>query len=259
MRSFTSIATEVAEDVLSFENPTSAVKRLLRQFTKFIEMTGGTTEELKNEKGQMLFDDNDVPLLKFILTQLAQEKGFAFDFLQKKVDLASIEDTHNLIQQMLDSMATDGLSDDEAQAIVNWLDRAFQFSFRLEIENCHRMVDSIAANMLQYPYTHSMIYVNQFHQLLQREFARITVEAIMNIGELAEFLQMAKDIAETDSPSDLYGEEDDAIKSEYCQRDSNVVAFLDNNPEIRRYVERRAGATVEEIWGIRNAKEKADD
>ena len=60
------------------------------------------------------------------------------------------------------------------------------------------------------------------------------------------------ELAETDDPSDLYGKEEDAVKSEYRQRDTNVVEFLKANPEIRQYVEKRMGATVEEVWNIKD-------
>lgn len=254
VKSFTSVAVETVEEVFpGVENVESIVKRLIRQFTKFIEMTGGSVDELKDKKGRMMFAEDDVPILKLILTQFAQQSGFAYDFLKKKVDLASLEDTHVLIQELLDAMAADGLTESEAQVIVDWLDRVFRFSFRVEICNCHRIVDGIAVNMLQYPYTYSMRYVNQLHRLLQREFVRIITGTVMEIGELAEFLQMAKEVAEVETPSELYGEEDDEIKSEYCQRDADVIAFLKDNPEIRRYVENRVGATVEEIWGINEA------
>lgn len=248
-KSFTAVATEIINEHSPFEeNVESVVKRLLRQFTKFVEMTGGSIDELKNEQGRMLFDEEDVPLLKIILSQFIQRSGFAYDFLQKKIDLASIDDTHDLIQNMLDLMADDGLSDCEAQAIVDWLDRVFQFSFRVEMEHCHRLVDGVAVNLLLYPYTHRMIYLNGFRHVLQQAFAETVVHAMMGIGELAEVLQIAKESAETTNPSDLYG--DDPVGAEYQQRDANVVQFLSDNPEIRHYVERRTGATIEEIWGI---------
>lgn len=76
--------------------------------------------------------------------------------------------------------------------------------------------------------------------------------AAMMLGELGEFIRNAMELAETDDPSDLYGKEEDAVKSEYRQRDTNVVEFLKANPEIRQYVEKRMGATVEEVWNIKD-------
>ena len=85
-KSFTAVATEIINEHSPFEeNVESVVKRLLRQFTKFVEMTGGSIDELKNEQGRMLFDEEDVPLLKIILSQFIQHSGFAYDFLQKKI------------------------------------------------------------------------------------------------------------------------------------------------------------------------------
>ena len=91
MKSFSSVATEVVNEHSPYEeNVESIVKRLLRQFTKFVEMTGGSIDELKNEQSRMLFDEEDVPFLKIILSQFLQCSGFVYDFLKKKVDLASI-------------------------------------------------------------------------------------------------------------------------------------------------------------------------
>ena len=43
----------------------------------------------------------------------------------------------------------------------------------------------------------------------------------------------------------------DDIADEYKRRDAAVIEYLKANPEIRRFVESKAGGTVEEIWGVK--------
>ena len=261
-KSFTQIAAEVVEELYPADeentpdiNVESIVKRLLRQFTKFIEIMGGKVEELKNGQGRMFFEDDEARFLKIVLLQLEKKEGVVYDIMKRKEPAGSIEEVHDLIQMMLDAMSEDGITDEEAQALVNWLDRLFQFSFWVTIGNCHRLVDGVALNLLPQPYTHSMIHIQRFYSTLKKSFAETTVYAAMMLGELGEFIRNAMELAETDDPSDLYGKEEDAVKSEYRQRDTNVVEFLKANPEIRQYVEKRMGATVEEVWNIKDVSQ----
>lgn len=135
-KSFTQIAAEVVEELYPADeentpdiNVESIVKRLLRQFTKFIEIMGGKVEELKNGQGRMFFEDDEARFLKIVLLQLEKKEGVVYDIMKRKEPAGSIEEVHDLIQMMLDAMSEDGITDEEAQALVNWLDRLFQFSF----------------------------------------------------------------------------------------------------------------------------------
>lgn len=173
--------------------------------------------------------------------------------------MRSLDEMHDLIQMMIDAMSEDGMTHAEAQALVNWLDMIFRFSFYVTIEHCHQLVDALAVNLLPQPYTHSMIHLQRFYDTLKRSFAETTVSAAMMLGELGELIRNAMQLAETDNPADLYGDDEDHINAEYRQRDANAIAFLKANPEIRKYVERRAGATIEEIWKLNDSPQDKDD
>lgn len=260
MKSFTQIATEVIRETFPREsNIDSEVKRLNRYFTKFVSIMGGDIKELKDEKSRMYFSEEEEPFLKVILQQLATEKGVAFDITKRKEPVGSLDEMHDLIQMMIDAMSEDGMTDAEAQALVNWLDMIFQFSFYVTIEHCHQLVDAIAINLLPQPYTHSMMHIQRFYETLKKSFAETTVYSAMMLGELGEFIRNAMLHSEEDELSDLYGDVDDPIKAEYCQRDTNAVAFLKANPEIRHYVEKRTGATIEDIWKLNNCPQVKKD
>lgn len=250
MVSLSHVAGDVAEAVLYFEDRDSAVKKLRRKFKRFIEAGGGNCEKLKDDNGNMYFDESEVPLIKTILTQLAEDNGFAGKFIKKNGQVDYLNDAHDLIQEVINTMEKDGNKENEIKANVNTLDRLFQLSFRSEIENCHKLVDGIALNLMPYPYTHQMIFVQRFTEFLKKEFALTVTEAIFNTGELGEFLQKAKELGEIDDVSDLYGDRDDEIASEYRQRDASVVEFLMTHPEIRNYVEAKVGVTIDKIWKL---------
>ena len=84
MLSFTRIAKEVLNDGRhDIVNLDSEIKRLNRKFTKLIEASGINARILKDDRSRMYFDENDAPILKKILRQLDEERGFADALIRK--------------------------------------------------------------------------------------------------------------------------------------------------------------------------------
>ena len=249
MKSLNHVARVVAQEVLAHEDIDSAAKKLRRNFVKFVEAGGGTVDKLKDEKGFINFDDDDIPVIHTVLTQLAQQRGFAYAFMKDHSRTPDLGDTHDFIQEIITRMEKDGMDEKQVIHFATTLDRLFQFSFMATIDYCHRMVDGIALNLMPYPYTHQMAFVKSFEDTLKRQYAISVVEAIMNTGELGAVIRDAKESGFIDEAVPNYG--DDDIADEYKRRDAAVIEYLKANPEIRRFVESKAGGTVEEIWGVK--------
>ena len=179
--------------------------------------------------------------------------------MNKRSAPPTLDDEHQFLQEIIDLLAEDGLSDKEIDANLVMLDRLFQLQFREGLDYCHRIVDCIGANLLPYPYTYQVLMLKDFIKVMEIEFARTMGEAVMNSLNLAERIQDIKDISETDDVSAFYGEEDDEVKAEYKQRDAALIAFLRADDEVRQLVEKRVGATIEEIWGIKPNDEFEDE
>lgn len=251
MKSLTNIAKSVADVELSHEDIDSATRKLIRRFTQFVEAAGGRVDELKNRRGHMYFEEEVCPLVEFILRQLARESGSAFDIMKGNAKLTDLECTHSVIQELLDDFVAEGTSEDEAQAAINLLDRVFFFSFRVELENCHRLLDALALNLYPQPYTYAMQSMSDFSNELKRMFAKSSVEAVIYCSELMGFLKNAVELADAESPFEICGDINDEITQEYIQRDLHVIEFLRENPDLRKFVERRAGCTVEALWKLK--------
>lgn len=252
MVSFTQIAREVLEDGRRDSvNIDSNIKRLNRKFTKFVEAGGVSAEMLKDERSRMYFDESEVSFLKEILKQLDEERGFADAFMRKKESTDELIDVHDLIQSVIDSMEKNGEDVEYIKANVNMLDRIFLYFFRADIKYCHQILDALVLNFMPYPYTYQMHLMREFMHFLQHEFARSLAIAFINTEELAKFFKNAKEINEgICNISDLYGEENDDIKAEYCQCDVSIVQFLKANPYVRELIEKRLGSDLAEFWNL---------
>ena len=249
MPSLNNILISGAQEYLPNQDQDSAVKKLRRTFTKFIEAGGGRLEQLKDEKGVIHFDEEDVPVIRTVLAQLAEKRGFAHTFMKDHRRIPDLEDTHDFIQDIIFEMENDNMDEAQVMHYAVTLDRLFQFSFLATIDYCHRLVDGVALNLMPYPYTHQMTFVKSFENTLKRQYAISMVEAIMNTGELGAVIREAKQAGFIDEAVPSYG--DDEIADEYRRRDAATVEYLKANPEIRRFVETKAGGTVEEIWGVK--------
>ena len=82
MISFTRIAKAVlAEGQYDPVNEESDIKRLNRNFNRFVEALGISTTSLKDSRTRVYFSEEAVPVLKGILKQLDKERRIATDVL----------------------------------------------------------------------------------------------------------------------------------------------------------------------------------
>ena len=126
----------------------------------------------------------------------------------------------------------------------------FQLSVRQTIQRCHELLDCYALNLKPYLYTYQNTYAAKMERVLMKILASTMVEAAIHCSDLGSFIKDAMELTESDSISDLYGEEDDVVKDEYVQRDKAVIQFLNENPEFKLVVEKKTGATIESIWRL---------
>lgn len=257
MITLNSLIKDVAELCLDGNDPHSDEKKLRRRFNKFIESGGGSMDKLRGTNGHVEFEDEEAAFIRAILIQLAEGKGFAFKLMVKnRSGTPTLNDEHDFFQEIIDLMRDDGAGEEYIMANLRMLDRLFQLSFRQSIEYCHQLVDCVAINLLPYPYTHQVMLMSNFTELLKREFARTMGEAIKNSLGVAEVIRDMKELMETEDVGDFYGEDEDEIKSEYCQRDAALIAFLKADEEVRQLLEKRVGATIEEIWNVTTDSEE---
>ena len=244
------IENSVARRYLSYEDPASAKKKLHRRFVKMIENCGGSIEHLKEGNKNISFPEEEKDFIQMILEQLAKEEGLSFKIWENRDDTFDLGEVHAFIQDYADYLGEHGYDEGTILGVVKELDMLFQLSVRQTIQRCHELLDCYALNLKPYLYTYQNTYAAKMERVLMKILASTMVEAAIHCSDLGSFIKDAMELTESDSISDLYGEEDDVVKDEYVQRDKAVIQFLNENPEFKLVVEKKTGATIESIWRL---------
>lgn len=243
--SLKSLTEEITEQIGGMSERT-----LRRRFRQLITVCGGNYTLLQNKNGKVYFDESETSFVKHILTELVKNEGISSKFIDKRNtdEFVGVEEVHGFIQSYISKLEEDGYDESEIKATVDFLCMIFLFPVHVSRENCHRYVNSIWLNLQAYPYTHQGPMLGQTESLLKKQLAVTAVNTMFMVGELSELIQSSKKITEDDIGMQDYG--DDTIATEYFERDRRALQLIQNNPEIRAYVERLTGQKAEEVFNI---------
>ena len=256
-KSLTQIADEAME-ALSVENAGVPISQrtLLRRFYKLVSLCGGNPDALKDRNGHIYFSDEDITFAKYILMQLVNNEGICSKLIDKhtKEDSITPKAIHNFIQGYLDLMDAEGYSEEDMMASLKFFSWLFNDPLLASVEYCHQMIEFIHLNLLTYPYTYQVLEMKKVEDQIKRIFARTVVAAVFEVGELAEFIEKSKSLNEDDIGIQEYfcneeGEEDEC-SLEYKARDCHVLQLIQQDDDLRQYVEKRVGRKAEEIFNV---------
>ena len=225
-------------------------RTLLRRFQRLISICGGNYTFLQNKAGKVYFNENDAHFIKHILTELVNNEGMSSIFIDKKSsdEFVGEEEIHSFIQSYINKLEKDNCDENEIKETFDFLCMLFLYPVHLSRENCHKYIDSIWLNLQPYPYTHQVPMMKKVESLLKKQLAITAVNSMFMIGELSNLIQTSKDITDNDIGIQDYG--DDTTATEYFERDRRALQLIQNNPEIRAYVERLTRQKAEEVFNV---------
>lgn len=261
-KSLHEIAVEI-EGVFEHESGKSEIsyKTLERRFNEFIKCCGGDINILKDSSGRIYFEEKEEEFIRYILLELADEESIMYKIVKgKDYEEISFDDVTNFMDD-LNKLLRNKYSDEQVDFFMSSLDLKIQYGAQVELNNIMNIIDAIDSNLSTYIYTYRLQKLNELRIKLEQEFVNTTVEAVMNTGKLAEFIESTKELLEDnigvqnyESSSDE--EEEDDIQLEYLQRDRQTLNYLKENPYIKKHIEEKVGKKVEDIFNI--AKEYMD-
>lgn len=222
----------------------SRARQLYRKFERLLERLGSDKEILKAGGRTMEFNEAEVPFMKVLLTQLRDDNGVIAEFTNdaganKKF---SSEDIHDLIQSLIDEADKTGMSKSELIDLARFLESIFLCSHLRSIERCHRLIDGLALNLQDLPSSMQATYLGKVEHILDKEYALRIAESTFNIRDLAEL------ISSDDSDVQAYYEHDPEIRFEYMQRDQAVLERIQEDEDLRKYIEKIFQKKAEEIF-----------
>ena len=240
---------EIIEKVLNdkgidYEKMNDAnVRRLRRAFDKLIERLGSNKEILKDSEGNFLFQKEDVPFMKIIIEQLYDENGLISKFLNKNTYFSS-KDVRNLIQSIIDEADKGGASENELKEIALFFSSIFLYSPLRSKESCHQLIDALVANLEDLPNSDQSIYLGKLEHILKKEFSLRIAESTQHILAIA----LGIEFTDSDIGNHYYYERDPEIRFEYIERDKRVLEKIQEDADLRIYIEKKLGKKAEEIF-----------
>jgi len=223
-------------------------KRMLhRSFEKLLEKIGTDKEFFKSGRKTFSFNKTDTKFMKIIIRQLYYGKGIIAQFVDNNLEVSSVK-VRDLIQSILDEEDKDGADEEELKHLACFLDKLFNCGALYSIENCHDLIDAIALNLDDLTSTDKIRYLSSLEQVLRSEFVSRITESIINMTAIAELVELSKEACADDIGIQNYTAFDPEIRFEYIQRDKSVLARIQEDDDLRYYIEKKIGKKVESIF-----------
>lgn len=232
----------------------SNVRRLRRAFDTLIERLGSDKEILKDSNGNFLFQETDIPFMKVIIGQLHDHRGLIAKFAnERSKNKFSSKDVHELIQSIIDEEDKNGVSEDQLEQLAHFLSIIFLYAPLRSEEVCHDYIDVLAANLQDLPLSDQSIFMGKLEHILKKEFYLRLAESAQHSLAIALELQFAGD----DTRAGFYYETDPAIRWEYIQRDQLVLERIQEDDDLRLYIEKKIGRKAEDIFNYASLADKS--
>ena len=218
---------------------------------------GTNVDALKKDGKTISFSEAEVPFMKILLSQFYDKKGIIYEFTtDKSANKAfSSKEVHNLIQQLLDEADKSGMDEEELKQMAIFLSGLFSESPLRSIEYCHKLIDCLALNLGDLTATQQAKYFKRVEDILSKEIALRIAESVINIKYIAEDIESSKEDNEDEIGTQSYEGFDPEITFEYQQRNKQVLDAIQNDDNLRRYIEDTFNKKAEDIFNFA-AKEK---
>lgn len=227
----------------------SNVRRLRRAFDRLIDRLGGDKEILK-AGGSFEFHESEVSFMKVLIGQLYDDRGLIAKFANERNKNTKFlsSDVHALIQALLDEADKDGANQEELKQMTHFFSSIFLYSPLRSVQCCHELIDMLAMNLQDLPTSDQSIYLGKVEHILKKEFALRVAESTLHNLNLAGMIDLSNEITSDDTSAKFYYERDPEIRFEYIQRDKRVLEKIQEDDDLRRYIEKKLGKKAEEIF-----------
>ena len=235
----------LCEEIASEKNISE--RTLRRRFEKMLDCAHGNVEHIKNGKGKILFEGEQIKFTRTLLIALADDNSETVKFINMP-GVKNFGEVNRFIQKLLEHVTENVDDDKEIQAWVNYVCMIFMVPWHNAISRCHKALDSVFTMYRDLPYTHQSILSEELESIILRICTSQLVQEVDYVLKLAEFMLKGQEISETEIDYFWYGGDETA--REYAERDRRVYAHLRKDDTLRHYVENKIGKTINEIFPV---------
>lgn len=234
----------------SYDTWDNDAKRLQRNFYSLIENLGTTKETLKGDAKTFQFHEKERFVIKYILSQIYDQKGLIYDFAmsKNKGEKFKSRKVHKMVQELCDAAEKDGMKESELIELVEFFSNIFLESPLRSIEYCHALVDSLAFNLQELPYNQKATYLLKFEDVLKKTYAMRVVELALNTANLGEYIEKRRELVGDDIYNEEFFEYDPPLRYYFMERDKELLGKIQEDEDLRYYIEKKLGKKAEEIF-----------
>lgn len=233
----------------------SNVQYLRRGFYSLLENLGGSKKTLRAGGRKYEFEESEVSFIKVIIRQIHDRKGLIAAFLSEKSEIDSV-DVRDLINSILDEARKDGANEYEIVQFALLLQKLFNCQQLYSLENCHSIINALYANMSEIPGSLQALYMSKVEHILKKEYKLRTVEIAQGILDISQIIELSKQEYGDGIGGQCYVEYDPEIRNEYIQRDKCVLKAIQEDEDLRNYIEKKIGKKAEEIFDYARLDDK---
>lgn len=208
----------------------------------------------------MEFEEPEIPFMKVLISQLYDGRGLIGEFANdgNRNRSFSSKDVRELIQSLIDEAEKTGMSENELKQMAQFLCSIFLESPLRSIENCHVLIDTLATCLQDLTSAQQSRYLRKVEHILQKECFLRSAESIIAIKELAELVEISKALTNDNIGLQDYYEQDPEIRFEYIQRDQCVLKKIQEDDELRQYIENTFQKKAEDIFNYASLEDKSE-
>lgn len=227
----------------------SSVKQCRRGFTRLIEKLGGNIDDMKNSKNVIEFDEAEVPGIKFLLRNIFISGDNSIgDFLYSKDKDFSAEEARKFIDYVASELCASEKVGTKEQ-VVEYLSDIFLLSHLRIIEECHTMIDIYAGNLQHQLRAEKLLSLQSLRDEITKYIIMNFVKRAYTIAEISNDIELSKDgEAEIDC---IYEGFPTNNQTEYIQRDIEILKAIQEDDDLREYIEKKTGKKAEDIFNYR--------
>lgn len=232
-----------------FSDDESNIKQCRRGFTRLIEKLGGSIDDLKSANNVIEFEEAEVPGIKFLLRNIfSSTENPIGDFLYSKDKDFSAEEARKFIDCVASELcATEKAG--EKEKVVEYLSDIFLLSHMRIIEECHTMIDIYACNLQHQLRAEQLLSLQSLRDEISQFLTINLAKRAYKMAEISNDIELYKDgEAEIDC---IYDGFPTNIQSEYVQRDIEILNAIQEDGDLREYIEKKTGKKVEDIFNYR--------
>lgn len=213
----------------------------------------GSDIERYKHNGVIVFVEEEVPFMKSLLSQLYDNKGIIADFVNggkksKRFSSKEVREFLDILMKEIEKAESDA-EKNELEDMGKFFSEIFLWSPLRSVEDCHSLIDSCASYLQDLPIDSQSYYLGTVEYFLKKELNLRYAEAAMEMKKLAEEIEQSKEIYNDDiGIQRYYGIQDPQVRFHYMQRDKRVLEAIQEDDDLRQYIEKKLGKRAEKIF-----------